>query len=88
MSSTVPVAETHSGVLRSSTVTVASGRAARLRALRLDDDVARKNRPSSNMYESGTTWIEPSGLYVASMANGCRRRNSRIPYVSSCAVDR
>ncbi len=34
---------------------VASGRAARLRALRLEDDVAKKNRPPSKMYESGTS---------------------------------
>jgi hypothetical protein len=40
------------------------------------------------MYESVTIWIKPSGLYVPSMANGCRSRNPRIPSVSFCAVDR
>jgi hypothetical protein len=44
----MPTADTHSMVVRSSTVTVTSGRAARLRAFRVADEVATRKWPSSN----------------------------------------
>jgi len=49
--------------LRMSTISEAFGRAARLRALRVLDDVATKRLPFSNKYQTAVRWMVPSAFW-------------------------